>query len=192
MSTPTTHPRRPMSAYIFVFVALAVAAFSIAVARQPAEFRVARSVSIHAPASAIFPYVNRPRAWEAWSPWMKEDPNITLSYAGPDAGVGASSAFASKKSGSGTSTIITSRPGEYVQFRLEIQQPFACTNDVQFTFVPAASGTTVTWAMHGPANLVCRVVGVFANIDKMVGSSFEEGLRGLKDVVEKSPTVASR
>jgi len=43
----------------------------------------------------------------------------------------------------------------------------------------------MTWAMHGPANFVSKLMGVFFNMDKMVGNDFEAGLANLKAVSEK-------
>jgi hypothetical protein len=39
--------------------------------------------------------------------------------------------------------------------------------------------------MHGPMPYLSKVMCVFFDIDKMVGTDFEEGLRSLKAVAEK-------
>ena len=41
--------------------------------------------------------------------------------------------------------------------------------------------------MHGPANFVSKLMGVFFNMDKnkMVGTDFEAGLANLKSVTDK-------
>ena len=45
--------------------------------------------------------------------------------------------------------------------------------------------TTVTWAMHGPANFISKLMGMFFDMDKMIGSDFEAGLANLKSIAEK-------
>jgi hypothetical protein len=39
-----------------------------------------------------------------------------------------------------------------------------------------------------PKNLLMKVMGVFMNMDKMIGQAFEEGLGKLKELVEKGPS----
>lgn len=48
-----------------------------------------------------------------------------------------------------------------------------------------ADTTSVTWAMHGPANYISKLMGVFINMDKMIGTDFEAGLANLKAISEK-------
>jgi hypothetical protein len=42
----------------------------------------------------------------------------------------------------------------------------------------------VTWAMHGPMPFISKIMCVFIDMDKMVGSDFEKGLADLKKVSE--------
>jgi hypothetical protein len=39
--------------------------------------------------------------------------------------------------------------------------------------------------MHGPMNVVGKVMCLFLNMDKMVGTDFEQGLRNLKAIAER-------
>jgi hypothetical protein len=39
--------------------------------------------------------------------------------------------------------------------------------------------------MQGPANYLSKLIGVFINMDRMVGSDFEAGLANLKSVAER-------
>ena len=58
-------------------------------------------------------------------------------------------------------------------------------NTAEFTLEPDGAGTRVTWTMVGPKNVLMKVMGVFMNMDKMIGQAFEEGLGNLKALVEK-------
>lgn len=42
----------------------------------------------------------------------------------------------------------------------------------------------VTWSMTGERNFMFKVVGLFMNMDKMVGGQFEQGLAQMKSVSE--------
>src|SRR5262245_65896839 len=79
---------------ILIVIALIVVVFLIIVALQPAEFHVARTASVAAPAEAVFAQVNELKKWEAWSPWAKIDPAMKQTYEGPATGTGASSRWA--------------------------------------------------------------------------------------------------
>jgi len=39
--------------------------------------------------------------------------------------------------------------------------------------------------MHGPANYISKLMGVFINMDRMIGTDFEAGLSNLKAISEK-------
>jgi hypothetical protein len=68
--------------------------------------------------------------------------------------------------------------------KLDFIKPFEAHNTARFTLEPAADGTDVTWAMFGPSPFVTKVMGVFFNMEQMVGKDFERGLASLKTVSE--------
>ena len=73
---------------ILILVAIAVIIFIIA-AMQPSDFRITRTGTITAPASAVFAQVNDLHKWDACSPWAKLDPDAKNSFEGSESGVGA-------------------------------------------------------------------------------------------------------
>ena len=164
-----------------------IVVFLIVVAMQPSDFKVERSATLRAPATAAFAQVNDFQNWLAWSPWEKVDPALKRSYDGPKAGTGAVYAWQGNKDvGEGRMTITESRPGELVRIKLEFFKPFAAVNDTLFTFKPSGDGTTVTWTMSGQNNFVSKAMCLFINMDRMVGGMFEQGLTQMKTVVERS------
>jgi hypothetical protein len=74
---------------ILILAAIAVLIFVIVAAMQPSDFRVTRTITITAPASAVFAQVNDSQKWDAWSPWAKLDPEARNSFEGPASGTGA-------------------------------------------------------------------------------------------------------
>src|SRR6266404_5297391 len=123
---------------ILIAIAVLIVVFVIVVAMQPADFRVGRSATIPAPVAAVFEQVNDLHKFQDWSPWAKIDPNCKLTYDGPPAGVGASFAWAGNKEvGEGRMTVMESKPGELVRFKLEFLKPFEATNTAELTFKPA-------------------------------------------------------
>lgn len=170
---------------ILIVVAAVVAFFLVFVATRPPEFRVERSAAISGPPDVVFDQVNDLHKWEAWSPWAKMDPNAKTTYEGPPAGVGAAFSWAGNgKVGEGKMTIIESRAGELVRFRLDFLKPFKGTNEAEFTFKPQGEKTLVTWSMQGRRNFMMKLFGLFMNCDKMIGCQFEKGLADMNAVVE--------
>lgn len=171
---------------LFLIIIGIIVVFVLA-SRQPDDFRITRTGTIAAPASAIFPHVNNLQNWNAWSPWAKLDPQAKNSFEGPDEGVGAKMSWAgNNKVGVGSMTITESRPDDFIQFKLEFQKPMQATNTAEFTFKPEGDQTIVTWGMSGTNNFMAKVMGLIMNCDKMVAGQFEKGLANLKGVVEAS------
>jgi Polyketide cyclase / dehydrase and lipid transport len=166
-------------------VALALIVLVIVIAMRPDDFRVARTVSMAAPASKVFPHVNDFHLWQAWSPYDKRDPAMQRTYDGAIAGTGAIYAWNGNNDvGEGRSTITESRANELIRIKLEFMRPFAGTNTAEFTFVPQGSGTAVTWALIGKYNFMTKAMGLVMSMDKMIGGDFEQGLASLKAIVE--------
>lgn len=158
----------------------------ITAALQPAECRYERHALIAAAPAVVFPYVNAPQRWLDWSPWEKVDPAMKRTYDGPAAGTGATYAWdGNRQIGAGRMTIVESRPDELIVFRLEFLRPFKATNRAEFTFAPEGNGTYVTWRMQGRNTAMGRVLGLFLDMDRMVGGQFDQGLQTLRRQCEQ-------
>ena len=173
---------------ILIALGFMVVVLVVVVALQPADFRVARSATMSAPAPVVFSQVNDLHKWEAWNPWQKKDPAMKLTFAGPPAGPGASYSWAGNNEvGEGRLTITESRQSDMVRIKLEFMKPFAATNTAEFTFKPEGDRTAVTWSMEGRNNFFAKALHLVMNMDKMVGGEFEKGLADMKSVVEAAP-----
>src|SRR4051812_4612139 len=171
--------------YILIAVVAIIVVLLIVIAMQRPDFRYARSATINAPASVIFPHVNDFKKMDVWSPWLKFDPTAKVIHEGPPSGVGAIETWDGNKNvGAGKMTITESRPSELIRLNLEFFRPFAANNTAEFTFQPQGIGTTVTWAMMGKRNFMTKGMGLFMNFDKMIGGNFEKGLAELKTIAE--------
>ena len=165
-----------------------VAVFCVVAALQPAEYRVERTASVDAPASAAFAQVNEFRNWNAWSPWAKLDPACVYTFEGPASGTGAVYKWSGNNEvGEGKMTITESRPNELVRIDLEFVRPFPDRGLAEFTFREEAGRTAVTWAMSGRKNFVAKAICLFVSMDKMLGADFEKGLSQLKAAAEAKP-----
>jgi len=159
--------------------------FVLIVALRPSNFCITRSISIAAPSVVVFEQVNNLHRYQAWNPFSKLDPQAKHFFAGPQAGIGASLAWAgNKQMGKGKLTVAESQPNELVRYQLEFLKPFKATNVAEFTFKPNGPKTVVEWSMTGKNNFIFKAVGLFMNCDKMIGGMFEQGLANLKAVSE--------
>lgn len=174
---------------LLIAVVAIVGLVLIYAATRPDTFHIARTVRIQAPPERIYALIDSLRNFNRWNPFEKKDPNLKGTYGGPDAGPGASYAWAGDKIGVGQMTIIENAAPTRVTMKLDFIKPFEAHNTADFTLTPAAdaSGATdVTWAMHGPSPYVSKLMEVFVSMDKMVGNDFESGLNDLKTLAETS------
>lgn len=177
-----------MLAKIFIGLAVIVVVLVVVVALRPSEFRVERAATIAAPPPVVFAQVNDFRKWDAWSPYARRDPAMKKSFEGAPAGVGAVYTWSGNHEvGEGRTTIIESRPHDLIRIKLEFVRPFAATNTAEFTFRPEGERTAVTWSLAGRNSFMGKAVGLFMNMDRMVGVDFEQGLARMKSVVEAAP-----
>src|SRR3974390_3452502 len=148
-------------------------------------FRIARSTTVAAPPERIAPHIEDFHAWEKWSPYEKLDPQMKKTFSGAERGVGASYAWeGNSKAGAGSMTMTAVTP-QKIAIALNFAKPMRSENTAEFTLEPDGAGTRVTWTMIGPKSLMMKVMGVFMNMDKMIGQAFEEGLRTPKEGGEK-------
>jgi uncharacterized protein YndB with AHSA1/START domain len=158
----------------------------ILAAMKPDSFRVERSASIKAPAEKIFPLVSDLKGWAAWSPYEKKDPAMQRTFGAVTAGKGAVYGWEGNKNvGKGRMEITSAAPPSKLVIKLDFFEPFEAHNTAEFTLDGKGDATTVTWAMYGPANFISKLMGVFFNMDKMIGADFEAGLANLKSITEK-------
>lgn len=172
---------------ILILLSLAILAVLIFAATKPDAYTVSRSLLIQAPADQLFAIINTPREFERWSPYAAKDPQMTNTYSGPASGVGARNDFVGNgQVGAGSVEIIRSTAPSEVAMRLTMLKPFQAENEVVYHLMPQAGGTQVTWAMHAKQPYFIKIMGVFVNMDTMIGTDFAVGLSKLKVVAESA------
>lgn len=159
---------------LFLVVAL-LAVVAVVAAMQPDTYRVVRSATVNAPPEAVFGMVNDFHKWEAWSPWAKLDPGMTVAYSGAPSGTGAVYEWTGNKDvGKGRMSITDSRPNEQLRIKLEFIEP-------------GGGSTKVDWAMSGNHNFLSKTMCLFTGgMDKMIGPDFDKGLAQLKAASESA------
>lgn len=171
---------------IALAVVVLVAAVLLFAATRPDSFRVQRSTSIKAPAEKIFPLIADFHAWGAWSPWEKLDPTMKRTHSGAPSGKGAVYAWdGNNEVGAGRMEIAEVSAPSKLSIKLDFSRPMEGHNTAEFTLVPKGDASEVTWAMFGPNPYLSKLIGLFLDMDKMIGKDFETGLANLKALAEK-------
>ncbi|MBV8851502.1 MAG: SRPBCC family protein [Methylobacteriaceae bacterium] len=173
---------------LLLIILAAVAAVAYA-ATRPDDFRVVRATSIDAPPDTIFPLLDDFRRWTEWSPWEGRDPAMKRTYVGAPAGQGAAYAWRGNRNvGAGRMEILETSPPLRLLIDLHFLKPFEARNKAEFHLEPVGTATPVTtrvtWAMQGRANPMMKTMGLFMNMDDMIGRDFETGLANLKRLSE--------
>jgi uncharacterized protein YndB with AHSA1/START domain len=154
---------------------------------RPNIIQVTRSITIQAPAEKIFPFIDDFHHWPGWAPQDKEDPTMKRIYSGQEKGAGAISDWqGTGNAGKGRMTITESNAPNKVVVRVDFVRPFVAHNVNEFVLEPSEPGTStkVTWTMRGRNIFFMKLMGVFVNMDRMLGKHFEAGLQNLKMVSE--------
>jgi hypothetical protein len=76
-------------------------------------------------------------------------------------------------------------PPSRITIKLDFSRPMEGHNTAEFTLVPKGDASEVTWAMFGPNPYLSKLIGLFLDMDKMIGKDFDAGLANLKALAEK-------
>jgi hypothetical protein len=145
---------------------------------------------INAPEGAVFPYVTNLHKFNDWSPWAARDPQLSVTYSGPESGKGAHTEWVSsqKAIGTGLMEITEADPNRHVELVVNFDDLEGTTF---YDIVPAGSGSKVTWGFGHNAGTspLARWKGLM--LDRLIGGEFQSGLVKLKEKVEadRAPTT---
>jgi hypothetical protein len=184
------HESEPSMLVILLVIVVAIAALLTYAGARPDTFRIERSIRIAAPLLQVAEQIDDFRQWQKWSPWEHIDPTLQRTFSGAETGVGAIYEWTGTgKAGAGRMEITEMRTGSegaLISIRLDFLKPFKASNTAEFLMVPTDAGTDLTWAMFGPSPYVSKVMGVFLDMDKLIGKDFEAGLASLKRNAEEA------
>lgn len=177
---------------IALVAVILVAAVFIYAATRPDTLHVERTTSIQAPPETIFALIDDLHRWSAWSPYEQKDPAMRRAHSGSASGKGAVYAWDGDRNiGKGRMEITDTVPPTRITIRLDFEEPFEAHNVVEFNLQPEGGATGVTWSMQGRSNFISRLIGIFIDMDRMIGRDFEAGLASLKAVAERQADVTS-
>jgi len=157
----------------------------------PKSFQVERSIEIEAPADKIFKYLNLWEYYEKWSPWQELDPDMKIEITGTDGAEGSVYSWeGTEKVGKGKMTKTKVEANQLVEYNLHFMTPFESHNEGYMSMQPSGNGYKVSWGMKGKSPFPFNIMGLFYNMDKLIGKDFEKGLNKLKSTVEADESAA--
>lgn len=86
--------------------------------------------------------------------------------------------------GTGQAVVTESILNKSVVTQLTYTKPMVMTQLAEISLEPTAGDTRVKWSVDGHNGFFFRLMGIFINMDKMIGGEFEKGLAKLKVLVE--------
>jgi hypothetical protein len=165
---------------------VAVAGLLLYAASRPGSFHIQRRAHIAANAETIYPYLSDFRKGQLWSPYEKKDPAMQRTFSGAESGKGSVYEFSGNREvGKGRLEIVETQEPTRVVLTLDMLEPIKGHNLVTYSIRPDAGGSEVSWTMDGECNFFSKLMGIFFNLDKMIGGDFSTGLINLKTLVEQ-------
>lgn len=148
----------------------------------PRNYQAERSITVAAPAAAIYPLVSDFREWDSWAHWADDDPTLTREFAGAAREVGAIVRWRGERAGWGSLEIVESEPHQGITFieRVRSHEP---TGTGRIDLEEDQGVTVVRWRDQG--TLPPIIGGYFRGyMVETLEAHFAEGLRRLKARVE--------
>lgn len=160
---------------IGILVALVIAGFVI-----KTDFQTERSVTIDADKETVYAVLGDFNKFTEWNPWGKLDSNMTYTVEGEPGTEGHSYSWTSDNREVGTGTMSITYMNENT---IAINVGFEGQDDVEsgYTIEETDAGTMVTWWADGD---VPMILGLFLDMDAMIGEKYESGLSDLQAMIE--------
>jgi len=146
----------------------------------PRKVHIERQSTLNASVESIIELAASNKGYQAFNPYLTADPDLNIRHFGPDQRVGSGFYF-DGKDGKGKQTVAQLSQTS-VTYNIDLGsmgQPIQ-----QINAQPTSNGVIVTWSMDmdfGYKPFV-RIFGLF--MDKMVGNTFEQGLKNLDQTTQ--------
>lgn len=144
------------------------------------SYHIERSIEIDAPKSLVYDQIRLFKNFNEWSPWLKMDPNVVVTYDGTDGEVGSSYSWAGNENVGKGKELLKALSADRIDLELQFMEPFETTIPAFFQVTGDTLKTRVSWAFDPRLPFPVNVWAMFTDIDKAMGSDYERGLAFLK------------
>lgn len=153
------------------------------------ELDFERSMSINASKEVVFNEFSHFKTWPAWSAWLQMDPEAKLEYFGTDGEPGSGYHWDGKKVSKGTMKN-AGIDGHTMNYDLEFHGlPWESKANGYIKAEDEGTGSKMTWTYHSVTPYPFNAMGLFMNMEEMLGKDFSTGMTNLKKIVESKPAA---
>lgn len=148
----------------------------------PGEYRIQRSVGVHAQPSVAFRSLSDFRQWQEWNPWQEVDTTVQISLDSATSGPGGQMYFQGE-SIEGSQQILSVQAPDTLSTEIAIEGMPAATS--QWILSPTDTGSTrIQWEMRGKLSFFNRVLGLF--LESHLGQPYTRALEKLAQKLDHS------
>lgn len=168
-----------VQSYLLIGVGV-IGALGLLALTLPSSVHVEREAIIKATPDRLYELTSSNQGFQSFNPYKDVDPELKIEFYGPNKGIGSGFSFKGKD-GQGSQTISSLDHNKSVTMQIDLGAKGKPTQTFNFETVP--EGTRVVWGLDADFgyNPIGRVIGLF--MDKMMGETFERGLRNLSVAV---------
>jgi hypothetical protein len=152
------------------------------------DYAIEREIVINKPKQEVFNYIKFVKNQDHFSKWNQLDPNMKKSYKGTDGQVGFVYSWDSNDDnvGKGEQEIANIVEGEKVEMKLRFKVPFESESEAYLATESVDSPSTkVKWGFKGTSPYPFNIMGLFFDMENLIGGDLATGLSNLKGVLEK-------
>ncbi|MCE2820955.1 MAG: SRPBCC family protein [Bacteroidota bacterium] len=143
-------------------------------------YHIERSIEIDAPRELVYEQIRFFKNFNEWSPWLKLDPNVAVTYEGADGEVGSSYSWSGNENVGKGKEILKALSADRIDLELQFIEPFESTIPAFFNVTGDTLKTKVSWGFDPHLPFPVNVWAMFTDIDKAMGTDYERGLAFLK------------
>lgn len=172
---------------ILLFIVAIIALALIVALFVKKDFRAEKEVVINKPKQDVFNYIKHLKNQNEYGVWAKKDPNIKQDYTGTDGTVGFTSSWkGNSEVGEGSQSITKIEEGQRMEMELHFIKPFDSRSPAWMTTEEVSpTQTKVKWGMSGNMVYPFNILGLFMNMNEMIGKDLQTGLDNMKNILEK-------
>jgi hypothetical protein len=166
--------------YLLYFVLGLVALIGLLGIFAKKTYHIERSVEIDAPKALVYEQIRFFKNFNEWSPWLKLDPDVKVTYEGTDGEAGASYSWSGNENVGKGKEILKGLSADRIDLELQFVEPFESTIPSFFNITGDTLKTRVSWGFDPRLPFPVNVWAMFTDIDKAMGTDYERGLAFLK------------
>jgi predicted transcriptional regulator YdeE len=143
-----------------------------------AKPNISKAILRDAPVDEVYKKISDFHHWQAWSPWLIQDPQAKVDVEAD----GKSFHWSGDMAGDGEMEVSGEVPHESVDYHLQFLKPWKSKARVRFEVAETNGGTETTWQMD--SSLPFFLFWMKKTMTNLIGMDYERGLLMLKDYVE--------